>query len=181
MDAQKFSKYFDDAPIFNIPGRRFPVDIHYTSQPEANYLAAAVTTVFQIHLSQPKGDILVFLTGQDEIEAAEQSLQETARKLGSSAPELLICPIYANLPTDLQAKIFEPTPPKARKVVLATNIAETSLTIDGIVYVIDPGFVKENVYNPRTGMESLVVTPCSRASANPVSYTHLTLPTIYSV
>jgi len=166
MDAQKFSKYFDDAPIFNIPGRRFPVDIHYTSQPEANYLAAAVTTVFQIHLSQPKGDILVFLTGQDEIEAAEQSLQETARKLGSSAPELLICPIYANLPTDLQAKIFEPTPPKARKVVLATNIAETSLTIDGIVYVIDPGFVKENVYNPRTGMESLVVTPCSRASAN---------------
>lgn len=166
MDAQKFSAYFDDAPIFNVPGRRFPVDIHYTAQPEANYLAAAVTTVFQIHLSQPRGDILVFLTGQDEIEAAEQSLSETARKLGTRAPELLICPIYANLPTDLQAKIFEPTPPKARKVVLATNIAETSLTIDGIVYVIDPGFVKENVYNPRTGMESLVVTPCSRASAN---------------
>jgi len=166
MDAQKFSKYFDDAPIFNIPGRRYPVDIHYTNQPEANYLAAAVTTIFQIHLSQPAGDILVFLTGQDEIEAAEQNLTETARKLGSQAQELIICPIYANLPTDLQAKIFEPTPPRARKVVLATNIAETSLTIDGIVYVIDPGFVKENVYNPRSGMESLVVTPCSRASAN---------------
>lgn len=166
MDAKKFSKYFDDAPIFNVPGRRYPVDIHYTNQPEANYLAAAVTTIFQIHLSQPAGDILVFLTGQDEIEAAEQSLQETSRKLGSSAKELVICPIYANLPTDLQAKIFEPTPPTARKVVLATNIAETSLTIDGIVYVIDPGFVKENVYNPRNGMESLVVTPCSRASAN---------------
>ena len=166
MDAQKFSEYFDDAPILNVPGRRYSVDIHYTPQPEANYLAAAVTTVFQIHLSQPKGDILVFLTGQDEIEAAEQNLQETARKLGSAAPELIICPIYANLPTDLQAKIFEPTPPNSRKVVLATNIAETSLTIDGIVYVIDPGFVKENVYNPATGMESLVVTPCSRASAN---------------
>jgi pre-mRNA-splicing factor ATP-dependent RNA helicase DHX16 len=166
MDAQKFSKYFDDAPIFNIPGRRYPVDIHYTPQPEANYLAAAVTTIFQIHLSQPRGDILVFLTGQDEIEAAQQNLEDTARKLGSKAPELIICPIYANLPTDLQAKIFEPTPPKARKVVLATNIAETSLTIDGIVYVIDPGLVKENIYNPRTGMESLVVTPCSRASAN---------------
>jgi pre-mRNA-splicing factor ATP-dependent RNA helicase DHX16 len=78
---------------------------------------------------------------------------------------MIICPIYANLPTDLQAKIFEPTPAGARKVVLATNIAETSLTIDGIVYVIDPGFVKENVFNPRTGMESLIVTPCSRASA----------------
>ncbi|KAK2788225.1 hypothetical protein FQN52_006764 [Onygenales sp. PD_12] len=165
IDAQKFQKYFDDAPIFNIPGRRYAVDIHYTSQPEANYLAAAITTVFHIHISQGKGDILVFLTGQEEIEAAEQSLQETARKLGSKIPELVICPIYANLPSELQAKIFEPTPPGARKVVLATNIAETSLTIDGIVYVIDPGFVKENVFNPRTGMESLVVTPCSRASA----------------
>ncbi|KAJ5117074.1 Pre-mRNA-splicing factor ATP-dependent RNA helicase-like protein cdc28 [Penicillium atrosanguineum] len=166
MDAQKFQKYFDDAPIFNIPGRRYPVDVHYTSQPEANYLAAAITTVFQIHVTQGPGDILVFLTGQEEIEAAEQSLQETGRKLGSKIPEMIICPIYANLPSELQTKIFEPTPPKARKVVLATNIAETSLTIDGIVYVIDPGFVKENVFNPRTGMESLVVTPCSRASAN---------------
>ena len=166
MDAQKFAKYFDDAPIFNIPGRRYPVDIHYTPQPEANYLAAAVTTIFQIHISQPRGDILVFLTGQEEIEAAEMNLQETARKLGSKVQEMIICPIYANLPSELQSKIFEPTPPKARKVVLATNIAETSLTIDGIVYVIDPGFVKENVYNARTGMESLVITPCSRASAN---------------
>ena len=166
MDAQKFAKYFDDAPIFNIPGRRYPVDIHYTPQPEANYLAAAVTTIFQIHITQPKGDVLVFLTGQEEIEAAELNLQETARKLGSKVPEMIICPIYANLPSELQSKIFEPTPPKARKVVLATNIAETSLTIDGIVYVIDPGFVKENVYNAKTGMESLVVTPCSRASAN---------------
>lgn len=166
MDAQKFAKYFDDAPIFNIPGRRYPVDIHYTPQPEANYLAAAVTTILQIHITQGKGDILVFLTGQEEIEAAEQNLQETARKLGSKIPELVICPIYASLPSELQSKIFEPTPPGARKVVLATNIAETSLTIDGIVYVIDPGFVKENVYNAHTGMESLVVTPCSRASAN---------------
>ena len=166
MDAQKFAKFFDDAPIFMIPGRRYPVDIHYTPQPEANYLAAAVTTIFQIHISQGKGDILVFLTGQEEIEAAEQNLQETARKLGSKIPEMIIAPIYANLPSELQSKIFEPTPPGARKVVLATNIAETSLTIDGIVYVIDPGLVKENVYNPRTGMESLVVTPCSRASAN---------------
>lgn len=165
MDAQKFQKYFDDAPIFNIPGRRYPVDIHYTSQPEANYLAAAITTVFQIHITQGQGDILVFLTGQEEIEAADQNLQETARKLGGKIPEMVICPIYANLPSELQSKIFEPTPAGARKVVLATNIAETSLTIDGIVYVIDPGFVKENIFNPRTGMESLVVTPCSRASA----------------
>lgn len=166
MDAQKFSEYFDNAPIFNIPGRRYPVDIHYTSQPEANYLNAAITTIFQIHTTAPKGDILVFLTGQEEIDAAEQNLQETCRKLGNKIKEMVICPIYANLPSELQTKIFEPTPEGVRKVVLATNIAETSLTIDGIGYVIDAGFVKENVYNPRTGMESLVITPCSRASAN---------------
>ncbi|KAH8195315.1 hypothetical protein TruAng_010508 [Truncatella angustata] len=166
MNAEKFAKYFDDAPIFNIPGRRYPVDIYYTPAPEANYLAAAITTIFQIHSTQGKGDILVFLTGQDEIDAAEQELTETARKLGNRVKELIVCPIYANLPSDMQAKIFEPTPAGARKVVLATNIAETSLTIDGIVYVIDPGYVKENVYNPASGMSNLVVVPCSRASAN---------------
>ncbi|KAF2211260.1 hypothetical protein CERZMDRAFT_112705 [Cercospora zeae-maydis SCOH1-5] len=167
LDAQKFSEFFDDAPILNIPGRTYDVEMNYSLQPEANYLSAAITTVFQIHLSQPMpGDVLVFLTGQDEIEQAEQSLQETARKLGKAAPELLICPIYANLPTDLQQKIFDPTPPKCRKIVLATNIAETSLTIDGIVYVIDPGYVKENRYTPATNMESLVSVPISRASAN---------------
>ncbi|KAF2273933.1 P-loop containing nucleoside triphosphate hydrolase protein [Westerdykella ornata] len=126
----------------------------------------AFTTIFQIHLSQPRGDILVFLTGQDEIEMCEMQLQDTSRKLRGKGGELIICPIYANLPTDLQAKAFMETPPGARKVVLATNIAETSITIDGIAYVIDPGYVKENVYNARTGMESLVITPCSRASAN---------------
>lgn len=166
MNAEKFAQYFDDAPIFNIPGRRYPVDIYYTPAPEANYLAAAITTVFQIHTTQGKGDILIFLTGQDEIEAAEMEIAETAKKLGNRVKELVICPIYANLPSELQAKIFEPTPEGARKVVLATNIAETSLTIDGIVYVIDPGYVKENIYNPTTGMSNLVVVPCSRASAN---------------
>jgi pre-mRNA-splicing factor ATP-dependent RNA helicase DHX16 len=85
--------------------------------------------------------------------------------LGTKIKELIVCRIYSTLPSDLQAKIFEPTPPGARKVVLATNIAETSLTIDGIVYVIDPGFSKQKSYNPRTGMESLIVTPISKASA----------------
>ncbi|KAJ7712441.1 pre-mRNA splicing factor [Mycena metata] len=166
LDAEKFSEYFDNAPTFYVPGRQFAVDIHYTPQPEANYLHAAITTVFQIHTTQPKGDILVFLTGQEEIEACHENLQETSRALGNKIAELIICPIYANLPSEMQAKIFEPTPEGARKVVLATNIAETSITIDGVVFVIDPGFVKQNSYNPRTGMSSLVVVPCSRASAN---------------
>lgn len=165
LDAEKFSEFFDDAPIFKIPGRRFPVDIYYTKAPEADYLDACVVTVLQIHITQPLGDILVFLTGQEEIEACQEMLMERTRKLGSKIRELVILPIYANLPTELQAKIFEPTPMGARKVVLATNIAETSLTIDGIIYVIDPGFCKQNSYNARTGMDSLVVTPISKASA----------------
>ncbi|XP_033123605.1 pre-mRNA-splicing factor ATP-dependent RNA helicase DHX16-like [Anneissia japonica] len=166
LDAEKFSDFFDDAPIFRIPGRRFPVDIYYTKAPEADYLDACVVSVLQIHVSQPPGDILVFLTGQEEIESCNEMLQERTKKLGSKIKELIILPIYANLPSDLQAKIFEPTPPGARKVVLATNIAETSLTIDGIIYVIDPGFCKQKSYNARTGMESLLVTPISKASSN---------------
>jgi pre-mRNA-splicing factor ATP-dependent RNA helicase DHX16 len=166
LDAQKFSDYFDGAPIFRIPGRRYPVDILYTKAPEADYIEAAVVTVLQIHATQPLGDILVFLTGQEEVETAAEMLALRTRGLGNKLGELIVCRIYAALPSDLQAKIFEPTPPGARKVVLATNIAETSLTIDGITYVIDTGFCKQNTYNPRTGMESLIVTPVSQASAN---------------
>ncbi|PSC75579.1 pre-mRNA-splicing factor ATP-dependent RNA helicase DHX16 [Micractinium conductrix] len=165
LDAEKFSEYFDFAPIFRIPGRRYPVDIMYTKAPEADYLHAAVVTTLQIHVSQPEGDVLIFLTGQEEIEACEEMLKQRTRGMGSKIGELIIAPIYANLPSDMQAKIFEPTPPGARKVVIATNIAETSLTIDGIKYVIDPGFCKQNSYNPRSGMESLQVTPISKASA----------------
>ncbi|KAM6994732.1 pre-mRNA-splicing factor ATP-dependent RNA helicase DHX16 isoform 1-T1 [Tautogolabrus adspersus] len=166
LDTERFSCFFDDAPVFRIPGRRFPVDIFYTKAPEADYLEACVVSVLQIHVTQSPGDCLVFLTGQEEIEACCEMLQERCRRLGSKIAELLVLPIYANLPSDMQAKIFNPTPPGARKVVVATNIAETSLTIDGIIYVIDPGFCKQKSYNARTGMESLIVTPCSRASAN---------------
>ena len=157
LDAEKFSEFFDDAPIFRIPGRHFPVDIYYTKAPEADYIDACVVTILQIHVTQPLGDILIFLTGQEEIETCQELLTERTRKLGSKIKELVIVPIYANLPSDMQAKVFEPTPPGARKVVLATNIAETSLTIDNIIYVIDPGFEKQNSYNARTGMESLIV------------------------
>ncbi|KAK6619241.1 putative pre-mRNA-splicing factor ATP-dependent RNA helicase mog-4 [Polyplax serrata] len=166
LDAEKFSKFFDDAPVFRIPGRRFPVDIYYTKAPEADYVDACVVSVLQIHATQPPGDILVFLTGQEEIETCNEILTERARRLGSKIKELLILPVYANLPSELQAKIFAPTPPGARKVVLATNIAETSLTIDNIIYVIDPGFCKQNNFNSRTGMETLIVVPISKASAN---------------
>ncbi|KAK1696880.1 hypothetical protein QYE76_013577 [Lolium multiflorum] len=166
LNAVKFSDFFDGAPIFKIPGRRYKVDIYYSVAPEADYIKAAVVTILKLHLREPAGDILLFLTGQEEIETVEEILKERMRTLASKMAELVICPIYANLPTELQSKIFEPTPEGARKVVLATNIAETSLTIDGIKYVIDPGFCKIKSYNPRTGMESLLRAPISKASAD---------------
>ncbi|VBB30867.1 unnamed protein product [Acanthocheilonema viteae] len=147
--------------------RRFPVDIYYTKAPEADYLDAAMVSILQIHLTQPlPGDILVFLTGQDEIETLMESLLERTKYFGKKIKELIVLPIYANLPSDLQAKIFEPTPPNARKVVLATNIAETSITIDGICYVIDPGFSKQNSFDARSGVEHLHVVTISKAAAN---------------
>lgn len=165
LDAEKFSSYFYDCPIFTIPGRTFKVEILYTKEPEPDYLDAALITVMQIHLSEPQGDILVFLTGQEEIDTACEILFERMKALGSAVPELIILPVYSALPSEMQTRIFEPAPPGARKVVLATNIAETSITIDGVYYVIDPGFVKQNAYDARLGMDSLVVTPISQAQA----------------
>jgi ATP-dependent RNA helicase DHX8/PRP22 len=107
---------------------------------------------------EPPGDILLFLTGQEEIDTACEVLYERVKALGPQVPELLILPVYAALPSEMQSRIFDPAPPGARKVVIATNIAETSITIDGIYYVIDPGFSKQNAYDPKLGMDSLIVT-----------------------
>ncbi|CAK8569781.1 unnamed protein product [Lathyrus sativus] len=165
LDAEKFSGYFFNCNIFTIPGRTFPVEILYTKQPESDYLDASLITVLQIHLTEPEGDILLFLTGQEEIDFACQSLYERMKGLGKNVPELIILPVYSALPSEMQSRIFDPAPPGKRKVVVATNIAEASLTIDGIFYVIDPGFAKQNVYNPKQGLDSLVITPISQASA----------------
>jgi len=165
LDAVKFSEYFFGAPIFTIPGRTFPVEIMYTKDPEPDYLDASLITVMQIHLTEPPGDILLFLTGQEEIDTACEILFERMKSLGSDVPELIILPVYSALPSEMQTRIFDPAPPGSRKVVVATNIAETSLTIDGIHYVVDPGFVKQKVYNSKTGIDQLVVTPISQAQA----------------
>jgi ATP-dependent RNA helicase DHX8/PRP22 len=122
-------------------------------------------TVMQIHLSEPAGDILVFLTGQEEIDTCCETLYTRMQALGDLAPELIILPVYSALPSEMQSRIFEPAPAGSRKCVVATNIAEASLTIDGIYYVVDPGFSKQKAFNPKLGMDSLVVTPISQASA----------------
>ncbi|OCF43431.1 ATP-dependent RNA helicase DHX8/PRP22 [Kwoniella heveanensis CBS 569] len=165
LDAAKFATYFWGCPIFTIPGRTFPVETLYTKEPEPDYLEASLITILQIHLMEPAGDILLFLTGQEEIDTACEILYERVKALGPQVPELIILPVYAALPSEMQSRIFEPPPPGARKVVIATNIAETSITIDGIYYVIDPGFAKQNAYDPKLGMDSLIVTPISQAQA----------------
>ncbi|CAO3662563.1 unnamed protein product [Rhizopus microsporus] len=174
LDAGKFQKYFDDAPLLSVPGRTFPVEIYYTPEPERDYLEAAIRTVLQIHLSEPEGDILVFLTGEEEIETACSKIRAEGDELirSQGAGPLKVVPLYSSLPPRAQQLIFESAPaPRTpggapgRKVVVSTNIAETSLTIDGIVYVIDPGFAKQKVYNPRIRVESLLVSPISKASA----------------
>ena len=123
----------------------------YANEPEPDYLDASLITVMQVHLSQPPGDILLFLTGKEEIDTACEILFDRMQSLGKGAPPLIILPVYSALPSELQTRIFEPAPVGSRKCVIATNIAEASLTIDGIMFVIDPGFCKQNVYNAKMG------------------------------
>jgi pre-mRNA-splicing factor ATP-dependent RNA helicase DHX15/PRP43 len=174
LDATKFQKYFHNAPLLAVPGRTHPVEVFYTPAPERDYVEAALRTVLQIHATEPEGDILLFLTGEEEIEDACRKINLEAQDLsreGGAGP-LVVYPLYGTLPPAQQQKIFNPAPPPStpggrpgRKVIVSTNIAETSLTIDGIVYVVDPGFSKQKVYNPRIRVESLLVSPISKASA----------------
>ncbi|RHZ77612.1 hypothetical protein Glove_174g192 [Diversispora epigaea] len=175
LDAEKFQKYFNDAPVLTVPGRTFPVEIYYTPEPERDYLEAAIRTVMLIHQCEPPGDILIFLTGEEEIENACAKIRLETDELVKQQCDLgplKILPLYSSLPPQQQQRIFEGAPPPrtedgkpGRKVIVSTNIAETSLTIDGIVYVVDPGFSKQKVYNPRIRVESLLVSPISKASA----------------
>ena len=175
LSTLKFKNYFSEAEIIKVPGRRYPVDIYYTKSPEPDYIEAAVITSLQIHISQAEelfdddnsgGDILVFLTGQEEIELAKRMINNQIKKLRGKIPNCVVLPIYAALPSEEQAKIFMPVSKGERKIILATNIAETSITINGIGYVIDSGFCKQICYDPRTGLETLAVTPISKANAN---------------
>ncbi|KAE9399667.1 P-loop containing nucleoside triphosphate hydrolase protein [Gymnopus androsaceus JB14] len=183
LDAVKIQAYFSahgtgktpfPAPLFKVPGRTHPVEVFYTQEPQPDYVEAAIRTVLMIHRGEDPGDILLFLTGEEEIEEAclkiksDDFLNTDPSRVGP-----LVCvPLYSSLPPQQQQRIFDAAPnptteggPPGRKVVVSTNIAETSLTIDGIVYVVDPGFSKQKFYNPRIRVESLLVSPISKASA----------------
>ena len=178
LDVAKFQRYFGDgtdigkAPVVKVSGRTFPVETFFTQEPEPDYVEAAIRTVLYIHQAEDTGDVLLFLTGEEEIEDACRKIRAEGDDLaqrGMAGP-VLVVPLYSSLPPFQQQKIFDAAPEgkeglPGRKVVVSTNIAETSLTIDGIVYVVDPGFCKQKVYNPRIRVESLLVSPISKASA----------------
>ena len=196
LDAQRFSEYFKNAPVIRVPGRVFPVSVFYSQAPVADYLDAAVNYAIYIHKTEPAGDILVFLTGENQIERACHRFEEALRRLLSSeqpggggggdataaaenerdstgggerrggVPRAKVLPLHGTLPMEEQRRVFLPADRGQRKVIFATNIAETSLTIDGIVYVVDCGWAKQKLYHPDNRTDCLLPVMTSRAEAD---------------
>ncbi|KAJ0436087.1 putative RNA helicase [Helianthus annuus] len=167
LDGEKVSKFFSDCPILNVPGKLYPVEISYSSEQPKSYIESSLRKAIDIHVNEPEGDILIFMTGQDDIEKLVSKLEEKIQSLEvGSCMDALVLPLHGSLPPEMQVRVFSPPPPNCRRFIVATNIAETSLTVDGVVYVIDSGYVKQRQYNPSTGMYSLDVVQISRVQAN---------------
>lgn len=172
LQAREFASFFetnetenstkDSTTIVSVDGRMFPVELYYLGQPLNSYIQAAYDTVVNIDRNEGLGDILVFLTGQDEIEKLIGMLNEYTQKYKST---MVAYPLYSGLSIAEQMKVFDPLLKGVRKVVCSTNIAEASITIDNIVYVVDCGFVKQKLYDPLSDIERLVVTEISQSSA----------------
>jgi ATP-dependent RNA helicase DHX8/PRP22 len=183
LNTDKFGPYFLGCPIIHVPGRVFPVDIYHSKTKQvmtasgpsnSSYVQAAVDVVLKIHKKDEDGHILVFLTGQEEIERACSLLRTALAAESSPDRELIVLPLYAALTSEQQARVFKN--PKfllprgtvddgkklLRKCVIATNIAETSITVPQVRFVVDAGYVKQKAYDPNRGMESLVVVPSSK-------------------
>ncbi|XP_061608119.1 ATP-dependent RNA helicase DHX33 isoform X3 [Phyllopteryx taeniolatus] len=166
MDVDLFSEYFNKSPVLYLEGRQHHIQIFYTKQAQSDYLQAALVTVFQIHQEAPPShDILVFMTGQEEIEALARTCRDIAKHLPDNCGPMAVVPLYASLPPTQQLRVFQAAPKGCRKVILSTNIAETSVTISGIKYVVDTGMVKAKRFNPDSGLEVLAVQRVSKAQA----------------
>ncbi|PIL23675.1 hypothetical protein GSI_13424 [Ganoderma sinense ZZ0214-1] len=171
LDAVAFLNYFiagnalNEATIVSLEGRAHPVQIAYLQEPIPDYVQVAAEVVWNIHLQQTAGDILVFLSGREEIERCLEQLAEMLPTLPRHAARLTLLAFHAGLTTDEQLKVFEPAGPGSRKAIISTNIAEASVTIEGVKFVVDSGFAKIRTYNPSTGISSLSTAPISQASA----------------
>src|SRR4051812_12985525 len=157
IDPERFSRHFDDAPVVEVSGRTYPVEVRYREDPETDPLDAIADAVDELQREGP-GDVLVFLSGEREIRDTAELLQ------GRFGRDTDILPLYARLATADQQRVFQPH--ARRRVVLATNVAETSLTVPGIRYVVDPGTARISRYSPRLKVQQLPIEPISQASAD---------------
>ena len=165
IDTERFAKHFDDAPVISVEGRTYPVEVRYRALEgegeqagERTVNEAIVGAVDEITRLDARGDVLVFLPGEREIRDAHQALER--RKYRNTE----VLPLYARLSNQDQDRVFNPGP--NRRIVLATNVAETSLTVPRIRYVVDPGFARVKRYSPRNKLDRLHIEPISQASAN---------------
>ncbi|XP_023319650.1 putative ATP-dependent RNA helicase DHX33 isoform X2 [Eurytemora carolleeae] len=164
VDADRFAQYWH-CPVLYIEGRQFPVNIRHISQPTDDWQRSMMSTIFQIHSTAPeREDILAFMTGQEEIETAARQARMLAREY-PNAPRLVVCTLYAAQSCDIQQNALRPTQAGGRKLVLATNIAETSLTIPGIKHVVDSCRVKAKAHQAKVGLDMLKVVKVSQAQA----------------
>ncbi|GFF34398.1 probable ATP-dependent RNA helicase prh1 [Aspergillus lentulus] len=156
----------DKVSVCHIKGRQFPVKTIYSPAPVHDFVDAALKVIFQIHYKEPMpGDILVFLTGQETVEALEHLVNEYATGMDPALPKVQVLPLFAALPQVAQQRVFLPAPPRTRKVILATNIAETSVTVSGVRFVVDCGKAKIKQFRTRLGLDSLLVKPISKSAA----------------
>ncbi|MFG3253701.1 ATP-dependent RNA helicase HrpA [Streptomyces sp. NPDC048172] len=169
IDPERFSRHFGDAPIVEVSGRTYPVEVRYrplleedSEAPDRDQVTAISDAVDELHREEP-GDILVFLSGEREIRDTADALEKKFR--GGRGIPTEILPLYARLSHAEQHRVFQ-SHPGTRRVVLATNVAETSLTVPGIKYVIDPGTARISRYSHRTKVQRLPIEPVSQASAN---------------
>ena len=173
VDAEYIKEFFSSdeegekqAAILGVEGASYSVDIFYLKEPCPDYVQCCVDTVMKIHENSALGDVLVFLTGMEEVDRCVTLLRESSQsKNATTGQSLYPLPMHGSLPHADQHKVFRQAPRGQRKVVVATNIAETSITIDGIAYVVDSCFVKQKWFNPETNVDSLVITQVSKASA----------------
>uniref|UniRef100_A0A0P4WGX4 RNA helicase n=1 Tax=Scylla olivacea TaxID=85551 RepID=A0A0P4WGX4_SCYOL len=174
VDADQLFRFFnhnatkdktkDTAAVVSVEGRNFPVDVFYLQEAAADYVRSSVDTVLKIHTKEGPGGVLVFLTGVEEVDKCVSALREESSRLGEKGGKMQVCPLHGSLHNSDQLQAFLSPPQGVRKVVVATNLAETSITLPGIVFVVDSGFVKLRWFNGQS--DALVVVPASQASAN---------------
>lgn len=165
LDAEKFSRFYDNAPILFVEGKMYPVERYYMDKPADDIIDTMVKSVIQVNQGEPTGDILCFLPGQEDIDKTVEIIKSVSPELPKEAPQLVPMPLYAALPPQEQIKIFTKLKKGQRKVIISTNIAETSVTVPGIKYVIDSGLRKVKVWRHQLGLSTLLTVPISKASA----------------